>query len=207
MPFRRTAPLALVIAVTLAACGGGDDDAAVDAGTATDDSSVPGDANVTGDSLADGAVDDPGLPADGDDGDASDLAAGGGATRPWIAGEWQLVSATSGGETLALPVEPVSMSIIAPDEVNGSAGCNSFGGQISAPFGDGDFGDLSFSKMAITEMACEPIEVMDFEASYMEALGNADAWELSPPTGLVFRGEGIELVYEIGDVPAPATDE
>ncbi len=171
------AVLALVgLALFLAACGSDDDASTTDAG----------------------AGDTPSTPDQGD----GDAAAGGGATRPWIAGDWVLQAATGPTGPLDLPAGAViDLSIAGPDSVGGNAGCNSFGGSISAPFdGDRDGGPLSFDGVAMTEVACE---LLDFESAYVELLFGATEWELSPPTGLILRGDGIELVYGVGEPPTP----
>ncbi|MEM7273024.1 MAG: META domain-containing protein [Actinomycetota bacterium] len=180
--FRRRPHLLLlavfgVLGLLLAACGDETPDIAVDAGVAPD-------------SPPDG-------PADDDAAGDSGAAAGGGATRPWIGGDWVLASITVDGTKVAIPDGAVlDLSIVGPDQISGSAGCNSFGGTISAPFdGDADAGALTIGELAITEMACE---ILDFESTYVDALVAANEWELAPPQGLVFRGDGVELNYLLG---------
>lgn len=173
---RRLPHLALLLAATLlvAACGSGDDDADTVAG-------------------------DPGRADDGDTGSGD--AAGGGSTRPWIAGSWVLQSATGDAGPLTLPGGlTLPLEITGPDRIGGNAGCNSFSGSIEAGFdGANDGGPLAITKVAMTEMACEHLE---FEAAYLDLIGRVTEWGLTPPSGLVFRGDGIELVYGIGDAPA-----
>ncbi len=140
--------------------------------------------------------------ADGDGGDAaSGGAASGGATRPWIGGTWALQSVTDGDAPVAIPTgAPLELTIAGPDQIDGDAGCNAFSGRIDAPFdGDRDGGSLSISDMSWTEMGCDNL---DFEGVYLDLLMQVDQWELAPPSGLVFRGDGVELVYSIGDPPA-----
>lgn len=177
-PRRLLVLLAGLAAVTivLAACGSGDDDL-----TTTD----PG---------SSGLNDDDG--GDGSDGDA----ASGGATRPWIGGTWVLQSVTGSDAPVTIPAgATLELTITGPDQIDGDAGCNSFGGRIDAPFdGDRDGGTLSISDMFWTEMACENL---DFEVVYLDLLMQVDQWELAPPSGLVLRGDGIELVYGIGEPP------
>ncbi|MEM9562277.1 MAG: META domain-containing protein [Actinomycetota bacterium] len=167
------------VALFVAACGS--DDVSTDAGAGDSDGDTP-------------TAPEPS--------DAGSDAAAGGATRPWIAGDWVLQSATGPDGPLELPAGVVvDLSITGPDSVRGNAGCNSFGGAISAPFdGERDGGSLSFDGVAITEMGCE---FLDFESAYVDLLFAATEWELSPPNGLVFRGDGVELVYGVGEPPAP----
>lgn len=155
------------------------------------------------DSVSAGSDGDTDLPAvdDGGDGDDSN-AAGGDATRPWIGGEWDLQSMTVDGAEVDIPATAaVNLTITGPDSITGDAGCNSINGVISAPFdGDRDGGTLTIGDLAMTEMGCD---ILDFESQYVDALVATNEWELAPPSGLVFRGEGIELVYGIG---APAAE-
>ncbi|MEM7325106.1 MAG: META domain-containing protein [Actinomycetota bacterium] len=175
--------LIFVLVLGLAACGD-DNDGTVDAGAGSDADSD--------------------LPADGD-ADGSGAAASGG-TRPWIGGEWDLVSMTVDGAAITIPpTASVNLSITGPDQVTGDAGCNSFGGTISAPFdGDRDGGPLMLGEVAITEMGCD---ILDFESQYVDALVATTEWELAPPSGLVFRGDGVELVYGIAAPPAEVAFE
>ncbi len=163
--------------ILFAACGSGDDSATNDAGSS-------------------GQADD-----DGSDGAASD-----GATRPWIAGTWALESVTGPDGPVPLPTgASLELTIAGPDQIDGDAGCNRFGGTIDAPFdGDRDGGTLSISDMFWTEMACDNL---DFEGVYLDLLMLVDQWELAPPSGLVFRGDGVELVYGIGEPPPELTLE
>lgn len=140
-------------------------------------------------------------PADDDDGD--DAASDGG-TRPWIAGTWALQSATGDDGPLILPTDrTLELTITGPDRIEGDAGCNQFGGRIDAPFdGDRDGGSLTLSELFWTEMACADL---DFEVVYLDLLTRVDSWELAPPSGLVFGGDGIELVYGVGEAPPELT--
>lgn len=135
-----------------------------------------------------------------DDGGSGD-AASGGATRPWIGGDWTLQSITVDGAVVAIPPgAQITLAITGPDQIQGDAGCNSFGGTITTAFDeDRDGGSLSLGEIAITEMACD---ILDFESQYVNALMAATEWELAPPAGLVFRGDTVELIYGPGQPPA-----
>ncbi len=187
---RRRLPMLVallaVLAVVAAACGS--DDTSTEAGSDASDPSDESDASDESDdnNAGDGA------------GDGGDAASGG--TRAWIAGSWVLQSATGPDGPLALPPVELDLTITGPDQVEGNAGCNSFGGTISAPFDDdADAGPLTLDELFITEMACE---YLDVELAYVDLLTSVDRWELAPPSGLIFRGEGVELVYGIGAAPA-----
>lgn len=176
--------LAALLALVLAACGS-DDDGSVDAG---------------------GSTTEPPAGGTDDGGDAAGDAAGGGATRAWIAGDWVLQSATGPDGPLTLPANsPIELGIAGPDQLSGTGGCNSLGGIISAPFdGDRDGGDLTISEVFMTEIGCEHLE---FETAYVGLLTSATEWELAPPSELIFRGDGIELVYGIGQPAVPVALE
>jgi heat shock protein HslJ len=178
-PFRLFL-LIVALIFTLAACGSDDD--SVSAGSDDGDADLPA--------------------ADAADGSDSSGAAGGGATRPWIGGEWALQSLTVAGIDVTVPANAgVNLTINGPDSISGSAGCNSINGAILAPFDDDrDGGPLTITDLAMTEMACD---LLDFEIQYVDALLAATEWELAPPSGLVFRGDGVELTYGIG---APQAD-
>ena len=190
--------LTFALLFSLAACGGDDDTIAAgsddETGASTDDGGA-----VVGD-------DTDGDDTDGEAGDETDDAAGsgaagGGTTRPWIGGEWVLRALTVDGASVAIPpTAELQMTITGPGTISGDAGCNSFSGDFSAPFdGDRDAGSLSWNGLAITEMACD---ILDFELQYVDALLSANEWELAPPDGLIFRGDGVELNYGTGAPPA-----
>ncbi|MEL7155008.1 MAG: META domain-containing protein, partial [Actinomycetota bacterium] len=80
--------------------------------------------------------------------------------------------------------------------IGGLAGCNQFGGGLELGPGDG----FAATELFLTEMACEPITLLDFESVYVGALAAADTWEVTP-TGLLLTGNDVELRYD----PAPAT--
>lgn len=133
-----------------------------------------------------------------DDGEVDAGAGDGDGTRPSLAGDWLLTSATIAGADTELPAGRDLDLTIEAGRISGNGGCNSFGGTIDA----GDDGSLTLSDLAITEMGCEPFSINEFETSYVQALIGADEWDVTP-TALIFRGEGTELVYEAG---APAVD-
>lgn len=130
-----------------------------------------------------------------DGGSGSDGGASSG-TRPSLAGDWVLTSATIDGTAVELPVDVVIDITIERGQISGNGGCNGFGGLIAAA----DDGSLSLTEVFITERACLPLSILDFETGYVQALGAATEWEVTP-TGLIFRGEGTELRYEPGAPP------
>jgi heat shock protein HslJ len=143
----------------------------------------------------------------GAEGDGTDIPSGqgdDGGTRPSIAGNWVLTSLASGGSAVEIPAGAVLEMTIEAGEIRGDAGCNHYGGTIEA----GDDGSVHLTDLAWTEMACEPRTLMDFEQVHLGALVEATTWEVTPDA-LVFRGEGVELVYAMAaadpDLPLEQT--
>ena len=104
----------------------------------------------------------------------------------------------SGDELLhrdALPGRDVALahSVLELGTIGGSGGCNGLSGTIDA----GDDGSLALTGLAITEMACEPFEIMEFESAYFDALTRVDGWEVTPGV-LTFHGDGVTLAYDEG---------
>ena len=119
-------------------------------------------------------------------------------TRPSVIGPWILVGLTIDDAPATIPPEVVFEMSIEGGQISGLAGCNQFGGDVDAA----DDGSFSTSDVFITEMACEPLSLLDFEQVYLGALGRATAWEVTP-AGLTLSGDGVELVYELAP---PAVD-
>lgn len=78
-------------------------------------------------------------------------------------GEWALTSLNG-----SPPLEGSTVTIqFDENQVSGSAGCNSYGGQFNA----GQDGSLTFENVFNTEMACmEPEGVMEQETTYLQTL-------------------------------------
>ncbi|MGI9606782.1 MAG: META domain-containing protein [Acidimicrobiales bacterium] len=124
-----------------------------------------------------------------DDGDS--------ATRPSIAGLWQLDAITIDGTTVSIPDTPRPLDLeIELGQVSGTGGCNRFGGQIVS----GDDGSLSLVDIAITEMACVDQDMMSFETTYVSALIEATTWSVEP-NALTFSSDSAELRFVAGAAP------
>lgn len=124
----------------------------------------------------------------GDGGDESvDGGDDGGAAA--IDGSWVLTSATVDGTDLALlDTHPITL-VVAGTDMSGVAACNSYSGPFSVAGGTATFGPFS-----ATEMACEPAESMTLEATYLNALGQANSIGLEGEN-LVISGETVSFTY------------
>ncbi len=104
-------------------------------------------------------------------------------------GSWQLQSGTLDGRPIPLvATHPVTMTIDG-NEISGVAACNQYQGRV-----DVSADRFSLADVAVTEMACEPPEVMDAEAAFLSALGDATTIELGTDR-LTLTGPRSELVF------------
>lgn len=103
--------------------------------------------------------------------------------------EWRLVSFTQAGtETPALPGSDLSLLFHENGEVDGSGGCNSFGGQYQV-----QGSNLSFQQLIHTEMACTAPGINEQEQKYLEALQSAVRFEQSGDSLKIWYGNGQDL--------------
>ena len=104
---------------------------------------------------------------------------------------WVLESGTLNDE--AVPVlddHPITL-VFAEDGVGGTSACNSYFGSYNI-----SSGEITFSDLGQTMMACEPEEVMESEAKYLEALALVETFSATDDT-LTLTGEGAELVFAV----------
>jgi len=127
---------------------------------------------------------------------------GGGDAAPSPYGEWRLVGGTGpAGAVEPLDTHPVTL-VVEDGRVGGTAACNSYGGSARI---DGE--RLEVRDLAQTEMACDPPEVMELEAAYLQALGRADSIGREGDE-LVVSGPSVELRFEpVPDVPDAALSD
>ena len=91
-----------------------------------------------------------------------------------------------------LDTHPITL-VFEEDEAGGTSACNQyFGGYTISG------GELSFGELAQTMMACMPDEVMDSEASYLEALALVETFSATADR-LTLNGEGVELVFSVDE--------
>lgn len=72
--------------------------------------------------------------------------------------------------------------------MQGTSGCNTYGGSYEA-----DDGSISLGAMSMTEMACdEPL--MALESAYLDALAGATGYQIGD-AGLVLAGGQVALTF------------
>ena len=77
------------------------------------------------------------------------------------------------------------------DQINGSAGCNSYFGSYEI-VGD----KISIGQIGITEMFCmDPEGVMDLEMMFVDWLMDAQRFEISSDQLMIFRTDGEALTF------------
>lgn len=100
--------------------------------------------------------------------------------------QWRLVSfGAPGAETPVIEGSTVTLSFGAGNQVGGSGGCNSYGGQYQV-----QDGTLSFSQIVSTLMACADEGVTRQEQQYFQALEAAGRFELT--------GDQLMIWYDAG---------
>lgn len=108
-----------------------------------------------------------------------------------VEGPWQLTGGTHAGESVPVfDSHPITLNLEA-GRISGTAACNGYGGEY-------ELSGSSFSiveGLAVTEMACQPEEVMRSERAFLDAIAVVDEVELSND-GLVLTGPQTELRFE-----------
>lgn len=117
-----------------------------------------------------------------------------------VEGAWQLTGGTHAGEPIPIvDSHPITLNLES-GQINGTAACNGYGGKF-------ELSGSSFSiveGLAVTEMACQPEEVMRSERAFLDAIAAVDKVELTNE-GLVLTGPETELRFE-ALAPVPTTD-
>lgn len=116
-------------------------------------------------------------------------------------GDWELADASPpidvpDGARVTLMVEQVDGAVRA----GGTAACNSYGGTATV----GADGAWSLQDAAVTEMACDPPELMEVERTYLDALLDTDSWSVAGDE-LTLEGAAGSLTYRRLPVVAPAS--
>lgn len=115
-------------------------------------------------------------------------------------GAWELESGTYDGDPIPIvDSHPITMTL-EDGQIGGTAACNSYGGQYRL---SGNGFSLE-GGLSVTEMACQPDEVMESEQRFLNALVSVGTVELGNAR-LVMRGENIELVFSL--LPPVPTSE
>ncbi|HEX2057144.1 MAG TPA: META domain-containing protein [Actinomycetota bacterium] len=111
-----------------------------------------------------------------------------GGTDSDAAGLWVLESGRApSGEVVAVDGYPVKLELI-DEAAGGTAGCNSYRGDLEIDGSSFDTGEIS-----VTEIACPP-KVAAAEERYLEALEAADSIAVDGDS-LTLTGPDVELVY------------
>ena len=104
---------------------------------------------------------------------------------------WTLHSLTIGGEQFKLELDRLpTLEIGKNDEVNGYAGCNTFGGEMKI----NPDGSLQVSDLFQTEMWCE--QGMQLESNYLSALAAGEHYRVDDGRLIITSEDGqFELVF------------
>ena len=104
--------------------------------------------------------------------------------------DWTLQSGTVDGADIPIVADhPITLTFEADNAIAGSAACNSYFGGYAL-----EGSDISFTDMGSTQMACDPVEVMDSESMYFDAMSKVDSFTATEDS-LTLTGDGVELVF------------
>lgn len=106
---------------------------------------------------------------------------------------WRVVSVN--GRPPIAGSEPTA--VFAATSVQGSAGCNSYGGEYAY---DPSTGAISFRDLGMTLMACVEPGRDDFEGIFTQAMNQARSVSIDPEGRLVLSGPGGEIVFAVDAV-------
>jgi len=104
---------------------------------------------------------------------------------------WRVVSVN--GRPPIAGSEPTA--VFTASSVQGSAGCNSYGGPYSY---DAATGSIAFRDIAQTLVLCVEPARNDIEALFMRAINQASSASIDPEGRLVLSGPGGEIVLAVG---------
>jgi heat shock protein HslJ len=104
---------------------------------------------------------------------------------------WVLESGTLDGSAIPIVDEhPITLTF-EDAAIAGTAACNGYFGGYTITGAE-----IFFSDLGQTMMACEPVEVMDSETQYLQAMALVDGFTATDET-LTLTGEGVELVFSV----------
>jgi heat shock protein HslJ len=107
---------------------------------------------------------------------------------------WRVVSVN--GRPPVLGSEPTAT--FTATEVEGSAGCNTYGGIYAY---DASSGLLAFGNLAMTKMACDAAR-NEVETRFTQAIAEVTSASIDPDGRLVLNGPAGEIVLTVDAVPA-----
>jgi heat shock protein HslJ len=112
---------------------------------------------------------------------------------------WELEAyGTPGHLTAAIPGKEPTLAFTTGD-VNGSGGCNSFFGTYTSD----TEGTLEITGLGSTMMLCTNVNVMNQEHAFLEALGDAETYEVVGEDLRIEGGGKVLLLVESEEEPAP----
>jgi heat shock protein HslJ len=106
---------------------------------------------------------------------------------------WVLESGTLNGEPVPVLDDHQITLVFDEGSVGGASACNQYFGGFTM-----SDNEIAFSDLGQTMMACEPAEVMESEAKYLEALALVETFSATDDT-LTLTGEGVELVFSVDE--------
>ena len=110
--------------------------------------------------------------------------------RELVSTHWQLVSFdTTDSETPVVEDSQITIHFDTDGQVNGSAGCNSYGGVYRV-----EQGQLTIDEVVSTLMACTDNAIMDQETQFLTALQTTGAFELNGDRLLIHYGDGLSTL-------------
>ncbi len=114
----------------------------------------------------------------------------GGNGHDYVFGEWHLTAGTGvDGPLELIESHPVTLEV---DDTffRGTAACNTYGGRV-----DTSGGGWRTSQESVTEMACEPTEVMALERAYLDTLGVVTRNNATYEELVLTGPDGVELHF------------
>jgi heat shock protein HslJ len=106
---------------------------------------------------------------------------------------WRVVSVNNHPPVVGS--EPTA--VFAADQLNGSAGCNSYGGQYTY---DPSTGAIALRELSMTAMGCLEPGRSEFEGRFSNALTQATSASIDPAGRLVLTGPGGQIVLAVDAV-------
>lgn len=105
-----------------------------------------------------------------------------------LSGDWELVAGIV-DETHLTPIDGYRVTLsFDGTAIGGTAACNGYFGTFTA-----DDGHMTVSGIGSTEMACSPVEIMELEALYLDALPRVTAFTIEGE--LALSGDGVVLSF------------
>lgn len=102
---------------------------------------------------------------------------------------WQATYPSGGNQ----PLEPLPTVNFSNGQVQGTTGCNSYGGEyeITGP------GEIRFMPLAVTEMACIDPGVMEQEAQFLQFISQVSTYQRGPTTLTLSTPEGVSWLFKL----------